>query len=169
MKYINKFSSPLGQITMASDGKNLTGLWFDGQKYDRLGLDKDYQEKNLDIFVITKRWLDIYFKGQNPDFKPQIKLYTTDFRKEVYSILEKIPYGQTTTYTKIAQCLSNNKERKKVFARPVGGALGHNPISIIIPCHRVLGKDRSLTGYAGGMERKIKLLELENISINKSK
>lgn len=165
MKYISKYQSPLGMITLASDGENLTGLWFDGQKYDRLGLDQNFQEKNLEIFASTKKSLDIYFKGQNPNFRPKIKFYTTDFRKEVFSILEEIPYGQTTTYAEIAEKIAKIRKTEKFSPRPVGGAVGHNPISIIVPCHRVLGKDGSLTGYAGGIDKKIKLLELENIAI----
>lgn len=163
MKYINKYESPLGILTMASDGENLTGLWFEGQKYDKLGLSENFEEKDLDVFKTTKDWLDIYFSGQNPGFRPKIKIYSTDFRKEVYSIMEKIPYGKTTTYSKIAEEIAKNKKLEKFSPRPVGNAVGHNPISIIIPCHRVLGKNGSLTGYAGGLDRKIKLLELENI------
>lgn len=163
MKYISNYDSPLGVITLASDGYRLTGLWFEGQKYDREGLAKDFRKKDLQIFKITKDWLDTYFGGKNPDFRPRIKVYTSDFRKEVYSILEEIPYGQTRTYQDIAFEISKKRNIEKFSPRPVGGAIGHNPISIIIPCHRVLGKEGELRGYAGGLDRKIKLLELENI------
>lgn len=157
MNYTQKYNSPIGQITLASDGENLIGLWFEGQKYfgDTLGV--DYEEKNLPILEETKNWLDIYFSGEKPNFTPKIKLLTTDFRKKVCQIMLKIPYGKTTTYGEIAKNLS------KTSARAVGGAVAHNPISIIIPCHRVIGSNGDLTGYAGGIDRKIKLLEIENI------
>lgn len=162
---INKYKSPLGFITMASDEIALTGLWFDGQKHFGDTLKDKYERKDLPIFDETKRWLDIYFKGENPSFMPKIKFSTTSFRKRVWEILETIPYGKTMTYGEIANIIAKEKGIKKMSAQAVGGAVGHNPISIIVPCHRVIGTDGSLTGYAGGVETKIKLLKLEKAKI----
>lgn len=165
MTYINKYKSPLGVITMASDEISLTGLWFNGQKYFGDTLNDKYEIKDLPIFDETKRWLDIYFKGENPSFMPKIKFSTTPFRKRVWEILETIPYGKTITYGEIANIIAKEKCIDKMSARAVGGAVGHNPISIIVPCHRVIGTDGSLTGYAGGIYTKIQLLKLEKVEI----
>ena len=159
--YINHYHSSLGSITLASDGEALTGLWFDGQKYFPHKLISESIESELPIFKQTVKWLDIYFSGRIPDFTPPISLNTTPFRKAVYNILLTIPYGQTMTYGEIANIIANQKGVERMSAQAVGGAVGHNPISIIIPCHRVVGADGSLTGYAGGLDRKIELLKLE--------
>ena len=164
MEYTYPYKSSLGEITLASDGNALTGLWFDGQKYFADSLDKNNEKKSLPIFDETTRWLDIYFSGSIPDFTPKIKMKTTDFRKAVWEILLTIPYGQTMTYSEIAKIIAKQKGLKTMSAQAVGGAVGHNSISLIIPCHRVIGANGSLTGYAGGVERKIKLLILEKIS-----
>lgn len=169
MKYISKYQSKIGSITLASDGEYLTGLWFDGQKYDRSGLSKDFVEKDLEIFQTTKDYLDKYFRGERPNFLPATKIKASDFRMMVFDILKEIPYGESKSYSDIAKEIAKRKKLDKFSARPVANAIGHNPISIIIPCHRVVGKDNSIRGYAGGVDKKIKLLELEKIDISKIK
>ena len=161
MEYIHHYMSPLGGITIASDGEALTGLWFDGQKYFEANLSEEHEEKRLEIFDITDKWLDIYFSGQNPDFLPKLHLIGTDFQREVWDILLEIPYGQTVTYGEIARKIADKRGLKTMSAQAVGGAVGHNRVSVIVPCHRVIGSDGSLTGYAGGIERKIRLLDIE--------
>lgn len=165
MTYIHKYLSPLGKIITASDGKALTGLWFDGQKYFPENLAENSEEKNLPVFDDTDKWLDIYFRGEVPGFTPPLKLTGTEFRIAVWDILRKIPYGKTMTYGEIAGIIARTRQCKSMSAQAVGGAVGHNPISLIIPCHRVLGSDGSLTGYAGGIDRKLKLLSIENIDV----
>lgn len=166
MTYIDHYTSPLGDITIASDGDALTGLWFDGQKYFGAGLSGQCEEKVLSVFQDTKRWLDIYFAGKEPDFILPLAPQGSLFRKAVWDILQSIPYGKTMTYGQIAEKIAKQQGLSKMSAQAVGGAVGHNPISIIIPCHRVVGTNRSLTGYAGGIDRKIKLLTLEHIDMS---
>ena len=161
MDYIHHYDSPLGGITMASDGQALIGLWFDGQQYFADTLSGEYQEKDLPVFEETARWLDIYFSGKDPGFRPPLELRTTPFRQEVWKIMLTIPYGKTMSYGQIAQRLAQQKGRERMSAQAVGQAVGHNSISLIIPCHRVIGADGSLTGYAGGNSKKEKLLALE--------
>lgn len=158
MKYISYYDSPLGSILLASDGEVLTGLWFVNQKYYAKNLDNDALEKKLEIFDLTKKWLDLYFKGLNPDFNIPIKFYGTDFQNRVWQSLLDIPYGKTTTYGDLASILHTS-------ARAIGTAVGKNPISVIVPCHRVVGKNNSLTGYAGGIDKKEYLLKLESTNI----
>ena len=146
MRYISHYESPLGSILLAADEEGLTGLWFEGQKY---------------LLLAAKRWLDTYFSGDRPDHMVPLHFVGTDFQKEVWEALCEIPYGQTRTYGDMARLLAAKTGRERVSARAVGGAVGHNRISILVPCHRVIGSDRSLTGYAGGLERKVWLLELE--------
>jgi methylated-DNA-[protein]-cysteine S-methyltransferase len=165
MEYIHYYNSPLGGITLLSNGVAISGLGFDKQKYFIDKLNKDFEEKNLPIFKETVKWLDIYFSGKSPDFTPQLLINTTDFRKSVLQILLQIPYGQTMTYGEIAKKIANNKNIKKMSAQAVGGAVGHNPIAIIIPCHRVIGANRKLTGYAGGIDKKLQLLKLEKVNL----
>lgn len=161
MTYIYHYTSPLGGIALASDGAALTGLWFDGQKYyaDTLGSEKT--ECDLPVFRQTVRWLDIYFSGKAPGFTPQLSLRTTPFRREVCDIMLTIPFGQTVTYGWIAEIMAKQRGIGRMSAQAVGGAVGHNPVSIIIPCHRVVGSDGSLRGYAGGLDKKAALLKLE--------
>ncbi len=163
MDYIYYYHSPLGRITLAGDkDKNaLTGLWFDGQKYFGSTLTKDFTQKKLPVFEQTAQWLDIYFKGKEPDFTPPLLMKTTDFRKMVWEILLTIPFGKTMTYGQIADKIAKQKELPKMSAQAIGGAVGHNAISLIIPCHRVIGTNGSLTGYAGGIEKKLQLLTME--------
>lgn len=161
MNFTYRYTSPLGSITLAGNGESLTGLWFDGQKYFPHKPISESIETELPIFTQTCNWLDIYFSGRIPDFIPPISLNTTPFRKAVYDILLTIPYGQTMTYGEIANIIAKQKGIERMSAQAVGGAVGHNPVSIIIPCHRVVGADGSLTGYAGGLDRKIELMKLE--------
>ncbi len=163
MIYTYRYASQLGSITFASNGEALTGLWFDRQKHFPHKLISESTEAELPIFMQAIKWLDTYFSGVVPNFTPQINLQTTPFRKAVYEILLTIPYGQVMTYGEIANIIAKQKGIERMSAQAVGGAVGHNPISIIIPCHRVVGSDGSLTGYAGGLDRKIQLLTLEKV------
>ena len=158
MDYVFRYKLPLGAITMASDGEALIGLWFDGQKHFGDVLKEERMEKELPVFEETVRWLDGYFQGQIPSSHPKLALRGSPFRVKVWQILLTIPYGQTVTYKQIAHKLD---ETGKMSCQAIGNAVGKNPISIIVPCHRVIGSDGSLTGYAGGLDRKKKLLELE--------
>jgi methylated-DNA-[protein]-cysteine S-methyltransferase len=162
MEFTWHYDSPLGGITLGSDGEVLTGLWFDGQKFFAEGLDDESQEKDLPVFELTRRWLDIYFSGQQPDFTPPLKLKTTPFRKDVCEIMRTIPFGETMTYGEIASRIAEQNGIRQMSAQAVGGAVAHNPISLIIPCHRVIGANGSLTGYAGGLDRKAWLLQAEH-------
>ena len=166
MDYIHRYASPLGGITLASDGSALTGLWFDGQKYFAAALSPDREDKMLPVFADAERWLDRYFTGSIPGFVPPLCLRGTPFRLLVWETLLTVPYGQTVTYGQLAQRLALRTGRP-VSARAVGGAVGHNPVSLIIPCHRVIGAGGSLTGYAGGLDRKISLLRLEQETLQK--
>lgn len=162
MEYIHHYKSPLGPITLASDGEALTGLWFDGQKYFGSTLGPSPTEvKELRIFTDADRWLDLYFSGKVPEFLPCLRLSGTAFQKAVWEILLTIPYGQTTTYGAIAKKITAQNGLPRMSAQAVGGAVGRNPISLMVPCHRVVGADGSLTGYAGGIEKKKALLKLE--------
>ena len=161
MDYIDHYDSPLGGITLASDGTALTGLWFDGQKYFADNLAEEYEERELPVFAQAVKWLDIYFSGKDPGFTPTLSMRTTAFRKRVWEIMLRIPFGQTMTYGEIACCIAEEKGIPHMSAQAVGGAVAHNSISLIIPCHRVVGSDGSLTGYAGGTDKKIALLKLE--------
>lgn len=163
MDYINHYDSPLGGITMASDGNALIGLWFDEDKYFGDTLVNDYEEQDLPVFAQTEKWLDIYFSGKDPGFLPSLSMRTTAFRKRVWEIMLQIPFGQTMTYGQIAEQIAKENGVPRMSAQAVGGAVGHNSISLIIPCHRVIGSNGSLTGYAGGIDKKIALLKLEGI------
>lgn len=162
MQYTTFYESPIGRMLLAADDAGLTGLWFEGQKYFARCLGRETEEKELPVFAEAKRWLDIYFSGKEPDFTPPLHFIGTDFQKEVWEILCAIPYGQTMTYGAIADRLAKKRGLSRMSAQAVGGAVGHNNLSIIVPCHRVVGSDGSLTGYAGGIERKTFLLNLEN-------
>ncbi len=164
MVYTYKMKTPIGDITLGSDGENLIGLWLDGQKYFASTIKEETCEKSLPVFKETEKWLIEYFKGQNPKIKLPLKPSGSQFRQDVFKILTEIPYGKVITYGEIAKKLEVQYGRK-MSAQAVGGAVGHNPISIIIPCHRVVGTNGSLTGYAGGIDKKIKLLQLENVDM----
>ena len=165
MQYTSNYRSPLGDMLLAADEVGLTGLWFVGQKYFARSLDREREEKDLPIFAEARRWLDIYFTGKMPDFMPPLHLTGTAFQNEVWEILCTIPYGKTMTYGEIARRLAAKRGIGRMSAQAVGGAVSHNPISIIIPCHRVVGTNGSLTGYAGGIDKKIKLLTLEKVDM----
>lgn len=165
VQYINHYSSPIGGILLAADETGLTGLWFEGAKYYAAGLGAEYEEKTTPVLERTKEWLTVYFSGREPDFLPPIHAKGTPFQLEVWKILGKIPYGKTVTYGQIAEEAARQKGTPKMSARAVGSAVGHNKISIIIPCHRVIGANGNLTGYAGGVDKKVKLLALEQASI----
>ena len=186
MIYTCTYKSPIGDILIASDEIGLTGLWFVGQKYFANTLPDEYisslnisDQHTTDsqvpddvssytnqILTDTKHWLDIYFSGKNPDFTPPLHPAGSAFRQEVWQILLEIPYGKTMTYGEIARRLEATHGHRKMSAQAVGGAVGHNEISIIIPCHRVVGTNGSLTGYAGGIDKKIALLELEHTDMS---
>ena len=164
--YVTELTSPVGNLLLASDGHSLTGLWLEGQKYFAATLKNDRTEQaDLPVFQQTAEWLDAYFKKAPLPALPPLSPKGSAFRQAVWKLLLEIPYGETTTYGELARRLRESG----VSAAPqaVGGAVGHNPISILIPCHRVLGADGSLTGYAGGVEKKRFLLELEGVSIFK--
>lgn len=163
MNYIQKYNSPFGKMLMFSDGDALTGLVFDGQKYFKNKEVSDYVNEDLQVFKEVKEWLNIYFDGKKPDFIPPISLNGSVFRKEVWEILMTIPYGQVCTYGEIAKKLAAKRGIARMAAQAVGGAVGHNPIAIIVPCHRVIGTNGSLIGYAGGLDKKEALLKLEGI------
>ena len=168
MYYSSIYSSPIGILTLGSDGNNLIGLWINKQKYHGNTIFKDMQTKdNLPVFNNTKKWLDKYFAGKKPAVSElPIAPEGSEFRKEVWKILCKIPYGKTTSYGSIAKEIAVKMKKKNMASQAVGGAVGHNPISIIIPCHRVVGTNNSLTGYASGLNIKIKLLELEGVDMS---
>ena len=162
MTFTQHYDSPLGGILLAADEVGLTGLWFDGQKYFARDLPAERVEQDTPVLSEAKRWLDIYFTGREPDFTPPLHPIGSAFRQGVWDILLQIPYGQTATYGEIARQLAAKQGLPRMSAQAVGGAVGHNEISIIIPCHRVVGTNGSLTGYAGGIDKKVKLLELEH-------
>ncbi len=203
MTYTVHYNSPLGGITLASDGHALTGLWFDGQKHFAATLTNESSEdSDLPVFEQTRNWLDLYFSGECPDFTPPLAPKGTPFQQKVWRLLLAIPYGKTVTYGEIAQrvvetrliaslhgatpqdallrgascsgaslrdaslqgtSIQGTLLTKNMSAQAIGSAVGRNPISLIIPCHRVVGANGSLTGYAGGLERKKYLLELEHV------
>lgn len=162
MEYIHYYDSPLGRLTLVSNERALKGLWFDRQKYSDAVNPADYEKKELPVFAQADRWLALYFSGREPDFLPPLAPEGTPFRKAVWEILLTIPYGETMTYGEIAQEMAKQRGVSRMAARAVGGAVGHNPISIMIPCHRVIGADGSLTGFAGGLAVKEKLLRMES-------
>lgn len=167
MIYTSKIPSPLGEILLAADEAGMRGLWFDGQKYFARDLPDERTELEPPILSEARRWLNIYFSGKEPDFLPPLHPIGSPFRQEVWKILLQIPYGTTVTYGDISKQLAKKMGLERMSAQAVGGAVGHNAISIIIPCHRVVGTSGSLTGYAGGIDKKIKLLELEHTDMSR--
>lgn len=167
MVYTSEYASPLGGIILACDDNAIIGLWFSGQKYFGSTLPMHTEAKAHPLLQDARRWLDIYFSGKAPGFLPPLRYDSTPFRKAVCDIMLTIPYGRTMTYGQIARELARQQGREKVSAQAVGGAVGHNPISLLIPCHRVVGTGGSLTGYAGGIDRKMQLLRLEGADISR--
>ena len=161
MTFLTHYDSPLGGVLLAADESGLTGLWFEGQKYFADNLPAERVERETKTLALAKRWLDIYFAGKERDFMPPLHPVGSPFRRAVWELLLEIPYGQTTTYGELSRRLAAKMGIAHMSAQAVGGAVGHNGISIIIPCHRVVGTGGSLTGYAGGVDKKVKLLELE--------
>ena len=154
MDWISAYDSPLGRVTMASDGAALTGLWFEGQKHFGAGLSPEAEQKQLPVFDCAVRWLDLYFSGRDPGFAPPLAPRGTAFQRTVWDELLRIPFGATVTYSQLAA-------RVKTSARAIGSAVARNPVSLIIPCHRAVGANGDLVGYAGGTERKRLLLSME--------
>lgn len=163
MMYTTTQDSPLGRLLLAADETGLTGIWFKDGRYALEGLDPDHVEKETPVLAETRRWLKAYFSGEAPAFLPPLHPAGSPFRQAVWKLLLEIPYGQTTTYGALAAQLAKQQGLARMSAQAVGGAVEHNPISILIPCHRVVGMDGSLTGYAGGLERKRFLLRLEGM------
>lgn len=165
MLYTGYYQSPLGRLLLAADEIGLTGLWFERQRYFAQGLAPVHTDEETPILAQTRRWLDLYFSGSVPDFTPPLHPIGSDFRQEVWALLLQIPYGKTTTYGALANQLAEKHGQRRMSAQAVGGAVGHNAISIIIPCHRVVGADGSLTGYAGRLDTKARLLAGEGVPI----
>ena len=170
MYYSTLYLSPIGTITLAcdGDGKNLVGLWTEGQKYygDTIPETMIFRD-DITLFDIAKKWLDRYFAGMKPEISElPLTPIGGEFRQKVWKILREIPYGQVITYGTIAKKIAEGMGRERMSSQAVGGAVGHNPISIIIPCHRVVGSNGSLTGFSGGVQMKIKLLELEGVDMS---
>ncbi len=161
MQYLQTYNSPLGIIYISCNDEGLTGLWFDGQKYFPDNLKNDYITRKHPLLDETKQWLEIYFHGQNPLFIPKMSIMSSPFRQRVWELLLEIPYGKTTSYLHVANRIAKERNLTHMSPQAIGGAISHNPISIIIPCHRVIGNNGNMTGYAGGIEKKIKLLKLE--------
>ena len=169
MLYKTYYQSTIASITLASDGDNIIGLWLEGQKYyEDIDAEDVVEKDDLLIFVKTKKWLDSYFAGEKPSISDlSLAPRGGEFRKIVWEFLSEIPYGELTTYKEIAKKVSYKMGKVRMSGQAVGGAVGHNPISIIIQCHRVVGSNGSLTGYAGGITKKIALLELEGANMSK--
>ena len=166
MIYYNNYLSPLGKITLGSDGKYLIGLYINGQKKANT-LYRTATQETLPIFTETAKWLNLYFCGKIPNYTPDLNLIGTDFQKSVWKKLLAIPYGKTVTYGEIAEQLAKEKGIPKMSAQAVGSAVGKNPVPIIVPCHRVIGANGNLIGYTGGIDKKIKLLSIENVDVSK--
>lgn len=169
MFFSTRYPSPVGMLTLACDGAHLTGLWMEGQKYFGGAIPEPMTERDdLPVFRAAKNWLDRYFAGQKPEIS-ELPLHPIggEFRQEVWKILCEIPYGEVVTYGDIAKKMAAQMGKKTMSGQAVGGAVGHNPISIIIPCHRVVGANGSLTGYAGGVDKKVKLLALEGVDMSR--
>lgn len=167
MVFTTEYASPLGTITLACSEEAVIGLWFEGQKYFGKILPEKTVQADRPLLAEARRWLDVYFSGREPDFLPPLCYGSTPFRKQICDILLTIPYGSTRTYGEIAAEAARRLGLANMSAQAVGGAVGHNPISLMIPCHRVVGTNGSLTGYGGGIARKVKLLELEHADMRR--
>lgn len=167
MLYYKKVASPLGEITLRSDGEALTGLWFADDKHYGAKDIAGAALADLDVFMQAEAWLAEYFAGREPKVSVPLKLQGSEFQMQVWRLLQDIPYGRLATYGDIAKKIAAQKGLARMSAQAVGGAVGHNPLCIIVPCHRVVGANGSLTGYGGGMWRKVRLLELEKVDMSK--
>lgn len=165
MTYTQTCTSPLGEVLLSADDMGLSGLWFAGQRYFARTLPPGAAPGEMPVLTETRRWLDCYFSGKRPDFLPPLHLIGTDFQQAVWNLLLEIPYGQTVTYGALARTLAQQLGKPAMSAQAVGAAVGRNPVSVIVPCHRVVGADGNLTGYAGGVERKRFLLNLEGADL----
>lgn len=164
--YITDYQSPVGVLTLQSDGENLTGIFYEGQlDKDNPNLEK-VEQADQKLFKTVSAWLDEYFQGHNSTINFPYKAEGTEFREQVWNELTKIPYGETVTYGDIAKKIAELRGKEKMAAQAVGGAVGSNPISIVIPCHRVVGQDNQLTGYGGGINVKKHLLECEHHNLS---
>ncbi len=163
MTYTKLYKSPIGNLIIEADEYGLTRLWLNEQKY--LEHNKKLAETNLPVFDDTEKWLDIYFSGKEPHFTLPLHFSGTEFEKQVFEILCTIPYGKTITYGEIATTIAVKRGIKRMSAQAVGRATGKNKFPIIVPCHRVIGKNGNLTGYSGGIDIKIELLKLEGVAI----
>lgn len=161
MQTISHCESPLGKLLLAADETGLTGVWFDGGKYCADGLEPEHVEGDTPVLAQAREWLGVYFSGREPQFSPPLHMTGTAFQLAVWELLLRIPYGKTTTYGEIAREIAAMRGISRMSAQAVGQAVGHNRISIIVPCHRVVGADGGLTGYAGGIDKKERLLFLE--------
>lgn len=173
--FISSYDSKFGKIFLVSNGTNLVGLYFEHQKYFPSEILKYEENSSLEIFKNTKLWLDEYFAGKVPNINLQLTFVGTTFQKQVWKILQAIPYGQIVSYGEIASIIAKKQNKNRMSAQAVGSAVSKNPISIIVPCHRVVGKTGELTGYAGGIDKKVGLLtieghkiDLENLKIEKT-
>ena len=168
MYYFTTDPSPVGELMIASEGEYLVGLWIAKQKYYGNTLpEQAVRNDDISVFSVIKNWLEQYFAGNNPSIAHvPLAPIGNEFRQGVWEILRSIPYGEVTSYGSIAKKLAIQTGKSCISAQAVGGAVGHNPISIIIPCHRVVGANGSLTGYAGGIDTKIKLLQLEGVNMS---
>lgn len=167
MLYYKKVASPLGEITLRSDGEALTGLWFADDKHYGAKDIAGAALADLDVFMQAEAWLAKYFAGREPKVSVPLKLQGSEFQMQVWRLLQDIPYGRLVTYGDVAKKIAAQKGVARMAAQAVGGAVGHNPLCIIVPCHRVVGSNGSLTGYGGGMWRKVRLLELEKVDMSK--
>ncbi|MEA5004021.1 MAG: methylated-DNA--[protein]-cysteine S-methyltransferase [Christensenella sp.] len=169
MYYRATYQSPVGKLTLACDGEHLVGLWMEGQKYFGGTIREEMPEQNeMPVFIAAKEWLNRYFAGEKPEIAElPLQPIGGEFRQDVWQILCGIPYGTVVTYGDIAKKIAAKRNQKSMSSQAVGGAVGHNPISIIIPCHRVVGSNGSLTGFAGGIQAKIKLLALEGVDMSR--
>lgn len=163
--FTSHYQSPLGAMTAAARNDALIGLWFNHQKYFPAGIDEWEKAPDYPVLVALRVWLDGFFRGAKPGIPLALAPAGSEFRQKVWRILRNIPYGATTTYGAIARQMAAEQGRETVSAQAVGGAVGHNPISILIPCHRVVGSNGHLTGYAGGLDKKQALLDLERVDI----
>ena len=165
MVSIQTYDSPIGTLLLAADEVGLCGLWLSGEKYFADHLPAEHVQKCTPVLAKAQQWLDIYFSAKEPDFMPPLHPVGSEFRQAVWQLLLQIPYGKTVTYGQLARKLAKQRGILRMSAQAVGGAVGHNEISIIIPCHRVVGAGGNLTGYAGGIDRKIRLLKLEGVDL----
>lgn len=165
MQEITYYNSPVGKILLASDDLGLTGLWLHSDRFYADNLTEDHQLGTNNYLADAIKWLDLYFAGKNPNFLPKLHLIGTNFQNQVWLALLEIPYGEVTTYKKIAEKVAGRTDHLPI--RAVGGAVGRNHIALIVPCHRVIGSNGNLTGYGGGIDKKIQLLQLEGIDISK--